>query len=85
MELPKSILENFRDAVGINPHRLRFSKINKQPVILRRADISRLFESILRAIIQSNAERSKWFALHEILDFLNFHNKKILFIAIFAS
>jgi hypothetical protein len=70
-------LEDFRDAIRIYAHRFRPAKINQQPVVLRRADISGVFEGVLRAVVESDGKGPKRAAFHPVSDFRNFHGEKV--------
>ncbi len=70
------VLEDFRNAVRVNPHGLRIAKIDDEPVILGSTKISRFFKSILCPVVQPDGKRTKRLPLGEFLNFLGFHNLK---------
>src|ERR1043165_212974 len=54
---PRSPLDDFRDAVGVNSHRLVRAEVNDEAVVARRADIPRFAECVAGAVVQANG---KW-------------------------
>ena len=69
--------EDFNNAIGVNADRFGLAEINQETVILGRADISGIFEGVLRTVVEADTKGAKRLAFHQIPDFCNFHGGKI--------
>jgi len=67
----------FDDAVRVNEHCLLLAEIKNDVVVLRSAHISGVFESVLRAVVESDGEGPKRASLHQLFDLRNFHGEKV--------
>jgi hypothetical protein len=69
-------LEILSDAVGINAHYLGLAKIDQQPVVPRRPNVSRVFERVLPAVVESDGKGSERSPFDQVFDFRDFHGWK---------
>ena len=70
-------LEDFCDAICVDPHRFGPAEINQQTVVFWRTDISGILECVLRAIVKPDGKWSKRTPFDQLFDLCNFHGEKI--------
>jgi hypothetical protein len=70
-------LEDFNNAIGVNAHRFGLAEINQETVILWRADISGIFEGVLRTVVEADTKGAKRLAFHQTLNRRDFHGGKV--------
>lgn len=72
-----SPLEDFNNAISVNAHRFGLAEINQETVIFGRADISGIFEGVLRPIVEADGKGAKRLAFNQTLNLCDFHGGKV--------